>query len=137
MFICDRKYLHKNPINFTKKPINFTKKDLIYYAAKGDINILIRCLNYLFGNKYSETTTDSVVFEFIYSAIISNNLILIEFFINNNLYLDDIAKYAAKYNNLQIINLLHKNNFKFNKDIGFIAAGSGSKKILEYLKTFS
>jgi len=111
-----------------------TSGDLADAARKGNLDFLKKALiileNSLLPDKEYEDWLIVIFNKYINFGFINNHEHIITYFIENGILLDNLAKKAARNNKHQIIDLLHKNHFKFNENIGVIAAKFGCIDVL-------
>lgn len=114
-----------------------TSGDLDESARKGDINFLKQALeiieNYSLPDKRREDWLFRIIIKYIKFALSNDYIEVIEYIIVNEFFLENLANKAARTNKHQIIDLLHKNGFEFDEDIGVIAAKHGSIDVLKSL----
>jgi len=120
------------------KPITITSGDLKVAARKGDINFLTKALEII--ENYQFLTDEKrkdwlfrIIIQYIKFALSNDYIEVIEYIIVNDFFLENLAKKATRNNKHQIMDLLHKNGFEFNENIGVIAAKFGSIDVLKYL----
>ena len=117
-------------------------KQVVENAANiGDVNfleILLKNLKKLLENKQFTFQDFNDGFNYIFNLYVDitlnkNDIVVIKYFIDNGICLENIAEKAAESNKHEIIPILHKSGFKFTKNISNIAGYYNSKEFLKFL----
>jgi hypothetical protein len=124
-------------INGKKNKKTITSGDLYEAARIVDIILLIKYVeiieNYSLSDERREDWLFRIIITYAKFAIPKNDIEFIKYIIAKNFFLDNLANKIAMNNKPEMMDLLHENGFKFPKNIGLIAAKSGSIDVLKYL----